>query len=66
MTQFQIFQIGYAWEATISAAATSRYNDDSVTRLGDFWKFSVTNYRTEVAQMFGDFLVLILKNITVK
>ena len=28
----------------------------SVTRLGDFWKFLVTNYLLNVAQMFCDFL----------
>ena len=29
--------------------------NNSVTRLGDFWKFLVTNYLSKVAQMFGDF-----------
>ena len=27
----------------------------SVTRLGDFVNFMVTNFATKVAQMFGDF-----------
>ena len=27
----------------------------SVTRLGDFWKFTVVNFISEVAQIFGDF-----------
>ena len=27
----------------------------SVTRLGDFWKFFVTNFLTKVAQIFVDF-----------
>ena len=27
----------------------------SVTKLGDFWKFKVSNYYSKVAQMFGDF-----------
>ena len=29
---------------------------DSVTRLGDFSKFLVTDFNTKVAQIFGDFL----------
>ena len=29
---------------------------NSVTRLGDFWKFLVTNFITRVAKMFGDLL----------
>ena len=37
----------------------------SVTRLGDFRKFLVTNYPTKVAQMYGDFWA-ILENITSK
>ena len=28
----------------------------SVTRLGEFWNFLVTNFITKVAQMFGDIL----------
>ena len=28
---------------------------NSVTRLGDFLQFLVSNYRSKVAQMFGDF-----------
>ena len=28
----------------------------SVTRLGDFWKFSTTNILTKIAQLFEDFL----------
>ena len=34
---------------------------DSVTRLGDFSKFLVTDFNTKVAQIFGDFL----KRVTV-
>ena len=33
-----------------------RLTTDSATRLGDFWKFLVTNILSKVAQMFGDFL----------
>ena len=29
---------------------------NSVTRLGDFWKFLVTNFITKVAKVLGDFL----------
>ena len=35
----------------------SRRPAHSVTRLGDFWNFFVTNFITKAAQMFGDFLV---------
>ena len=28
----------------------------SVTILGDFWKFLMTNFETKVAQVIGDFL----------
>ena len=28
----------------------------SASRLGDFWKILSTNFRSKVAQMFGDFL----------
>ena len=38
---------------------------DSVTRLGDFQKFLVTNYPTKVAQMYG-YVWAILENITSK
>ena len=31
------------------------YVVNSVTSLGDFWKFFVTNYLSKVAQMFSDF-----------
>ena len=31
----------------------------SVTRLGYFWKFLVTNYLSKVAQIFGDFRVML-------
>ena len=31
----------------------------SVTRLGNFWNFMAINYITKVAQMFGDFLVVV-------
>ena len=30
--------------------------DISVTKLGDFWKFSVTNIPWKVSKLFGDFL----------
>ena len=28
---------------------------NSVTKLGDVWKFLATNFLSKVAQMFGDF-----------
>ena len=31
------------------------YVNTSLTRLGDFWKFLVSNYLSKVAQMFSDF-----------
>ena len=33
-----------------------RLQASSVTRLGDFLKFLVTNFLTKVAQIFGDYL----------
>ena len=35
----------------------------NVTRLGDFWKFLVTNFLTKVAQMYVDFLDILKTSI---
>ena len=36
-------------------AIPNLYVNTSLTRLGDFWKFLVSNYLSKVAQMFSDF-----------
>ena len=36
--------------------AWKKFTVISVTRLGNFWKVSVTNFLSKVAQIFGDFL----------
>ena len=38
----------------------------SVTRLGDFWNFLVTNFIKKIAQMFGDFLGELWKQLLFK
>ena len=53
-------------EITIITAILNEFNlgslcalcgiDFSVTRLGNFWKFSGTNFRSKVAKMFGNIL----------
>ena len=35
-----------------------------MTRLGDFWMFLMTNFRSKVAQLFGDFLGFIEATFT--
>ena len=35
---------------------TYRWSMISVTRLGDFWNFLVTNYVTKVTRLFSDFM----------
>ena len=40
----------------INQSEYSNFFDDSVTRLGDFWKFCVTNFLTKVAQKLEQFL----------
>ena len=37
----------------------SREARPSVTRLGDFWKFFITNFHVKVAQIFGDYLAIL-------
>ena len=42
-------------DAKIIGLPNSFISVSSVPKLGDFWKFLVTNYLSKVAKMFGDF-----------
>ena len=55
LTKIYIFNFNLNFDDFVIFATNYLVVGASVTRLGDFWKFYVTNYLSKEAQMFGDF-----------